>query len=387
MKYLIDYFKFVLKPCPGSLLTIHDIFRLLHLSDISDKFESYGSRYHYRNCFSYNNIIRIYESAPERVHDMGYMVELSGEGCRFMEENFKKRYKKDFMWKKFIEKVTDFTKKNVKLNVARIDLAFDDFDGLLCMETIEKSLKNREYVSLFRTPAYVEDYFPEIDPTCPEWSQIKELSGRNPGHTIYVGSRRSNAFCRFYDKRAERIARAKTDEQREEYTKIKHWVRFELEAKNRTANSIVEAMNKLDEAEFSEYLSQVINGYLRFIDRDDTNVTRCTVKQWWADFLGTAERSSLTCPGIPKDPVAGAVAWLNHSLAPTLYALSQRFGKEQLFSLIDSCPPERLTAKHRDIMESTQHKTLEFTSAELWASYLPDVVYLYLQEKERLNAS
>ena len=170
---------------------------------------------------------------------------------------------------------------------------------------------------------------------------------------------------------------------------INHWVRFEFTFKRKSANSVIAAMNVLSPDDFSVYLSEVINGYIRFIDRDDTNATRCTVKKWWADFIGTARRSSLTCVGVPKDPVAGAVAWLEHSLAPTLDALIYRFGTDSFIDMIrDSAAERELSQKQKDIMfgDPVRVKS-EYTAAELWQTYLPDVVLLHIQKlkDERLE--
>lgn len=376
MNYIIDYFQFVLKPKKFNF-GFDDIFELLDISEHKDKFVSYGSKHHYSDCFVWN-CIRIYIPSLDRFNDMGFMVELSGQGCRFIEDNFKKKYHTVlFDWKMFALRLRSLVDNDVELNINRIDFAYDDFAGVLDMSVIENAAIKREYVSLFRTLPHKEETHKAL-----EWSQIKDLSEDSAGHTIYFGSKRSNTFCKFYDKLEEqKVKFANNKEKLNALSEIKHWVRFEFTFKRKQANSVVASMCELSEREFAFYLSEVINGYIRFIDRDDSNATRCTVKKWWSDFIGCASRSSLTCPGIPKDPVAGAVAWLSHSLAPTLSALIERFGQDDFISIIESSDPEsRYTQKHRDIIESEIGQRREYTAAELWQSYLPDVVLLRIQE-------
>lgn len=375
MNYIIDYFQFVLKP-KNFGFGIDDIFELLDIAEHKHKFVSYGSKYHYSDCFVWN-CVRIYIPSLERIGDMGYMIELSGQGCRFLEDNFKQKYGIDFDWHIFCQKLKTLADDDIVLSMNRIDFAYDDFDGLLDMSEVERCAVLREYVSLFRTKPHSEE-----EHKCIEWSQIKELGEKSNGHTIYFGSKRSNTFCKFYDKLEEQKVRfANNKEKLNTLSDIKQWVRFEFTFKRKQANSVIASMCELSAADFAVYLSEVINGYIRFIDRDDSNATRCTVKKWWAEFIGCTSRSSLTCPGIPKDPVIGAVAWLQHSLAPTLSALMERFGKDEFINIIDSADPEsRYTQKHRDIIERDIGQIHEYTAAELWESYLPDVVFLRLQE-------
>lgn len=382
MNYIIDYFKFVIKKDDvsenGQAPTFSMLLEFLGMSEYADDFYAIPGKYHYSACYVYDDV-RIYESADVRADDMGYMVELSGQGCRLIEALWKQKHNSDFSWRLFFKKFVDLTSKGYSLNVPRIDFAFDDFDGLLDLDMIAECARNREYVSLFRD--YDINSGGELLPWRERISCRKSKSLNLIGKTVYFGKRKSNSFFRFYDKKVEQLVKFKDDKEKvEELNKINHWVRFETEFKNKTANSIVMSIACFNNDNmFSKYLSEVINGYLRFIDIDDSNATRCTVKEWWAMFIGTAEVSSITCPGIVKDPVDRAVVWLNHSLAPTLAALIQRFGSEEFFDMIFKDNPEqRFKFKHRQIAGTAciDEEVIKYAqnSASVWYSYLPNVV-------------
>lgn len=379
MNNIIDYCMFVIKPDKNSRnpfhVTLEYVIDLLEIRDIWDNFVPIGGKNHYHQCYYYNNI-RVYESSLNRLDDMGFCVEMSGQGCRYIEALYKEKHNKEFCWYMFFQKLMLCTSKGCSLNINRIDFAYDDFDGLLNLDTIEQSAKNLEYVSLFRDIDVYDNY------ECIEWGRRQKLSRVNSemlvGKTIYFGSRKSNCFCRFYDKLVEQKQKNRNNpEVLEQLGKIKHWVRFEIVFKKTTAIKIVNAMACLNSnVMFNRYLAEVINSYIRFIDIDDSNVTRCTVKKWWSDFIGTAERASITAPGIKKDPLSGAVAWLKHSLAPTLCAMIQSIGIDEFMNLLFEDNPElRYKQKHYEII----NKTGDFISSavadsEMWCSLIPEVV-------------
>lgn len=392
MKYIIDYLKFVIKKDfvseNGQAPTLKFILDFLGLTEYAEDFIVLPGKYHYAYCYAYENV-RIYESAESRLDDMGYMVELSGEGCRFLEAEYQEKNGTSFSWTDFSQKLIFLTSQGYDLNIARVDYAFDDYDGLLDIDTILKCAENREYVSLFRK---IDLYGGGDVMSWAERVSIRNARGfRCTGKTIYFGNRRSNAFFRFYDKKIEQLYKHRNDEKEfERIKKIPHWVRFETEFKNKTANSIFMSMASFNNDNlFSKYLVEVINGYLRFIDIDDSNASRCTVKKWWSDFLGSAERSSITCPGVKKDPVKGAVSWLKNSLAPTLAAMIHRFGSEKFLEMLfEDNPESRFTVKHKQIMgEAPVEDVIDYAlnSAEVWYRYLPNVVFNRLVEMQDVN--
>lgn len=386
MNYLIDYFMFVIKTDNKAgkpyNVTLDYVLELLDIKDIFDNFTAIGGKNHYHQCYLYNNI-RIYESSIGRVEDMGICVEMSGQGCRFFESVFKEKYNRQFSWHKFFQKLILTTASGCKVNINRIDFAFDDFDNLLDLEEIERCAKNLEYVSLFRD-IDVYDKFESI-----EWGKRQKLtrvqSEMLVGKTIYFGSRKSNCFCRFYDKLVEQKQKNRNNLQNlKKLSEISHWVRFEIVFKNTTAIKIVNSMSCLNSNTlFSRYLAEVVNSYIRFVDCDDSNVTRCTVKKWWANFIGTAERASITAPGIKKNPLSGAIAWLKHSLAPTLCAMIQSVGIDEFMNLLFEDNPElRYKQKHYEMINNSRDYIGDVVSdAEIWCSLIPEVVL------DRLNVN
>jgi len=149
---------------------------------------------------------------------------MSGNGCRYYEQVQKDGNFVDF-WREFFVRLRDLNTQGFRVNASRIDIAVDDYDGMLNMDAIASSANNREFVSQFRT-AYEQGY-----------NNI--LTGEGKGRTIYFGTRKSATLCRFYDKLIEQKMKHKNDSDKlKELEKIPHWIRMEFEFKREQANEL-----------------------------------------------------------------------------------------------------------------------------------------------------
>lgn len=187
--------------------------------------------------------------------DMGVWCEMSGQGCRAFESYGFGDY----------DVIFDYLRANpTQTNLTRLDVAYDDFQGLLDLAAISQDTLNHNYVSRFRA-----------------WKV--EIS--DGGVSVYHGSPSSEIMIRIYDKRAERNR-----------TDLDHWVRCELQLRRDRAFQFV-----LSDVSILTKFFSVLNNYLRYINPDglDTNLRRCPTADHWARFLQTTDSMSLFVrPGV-----------------------------------------------------------------------------------------
>lgn len=280
---------------------------------------------------------------------MGYCVSMTGQGCRYYEEIQKDGDFVDF-WREFLVRLRDLNNRGYAVNVSRIDIAVDDYDGLLDMGLISDSCNSREFVSQFRT-AYEQGY-----------NNI--LTGEGLGRTIYFGTRKSATLCRFYDKRMEQLHKYRNDpEKYKELLAIPHWVRMEFEFKREQAVKIVNVI--CDSDDFGKYYSEIVNSYVRFVESDDSNVSRRTMKTWWKKFIGTMNRAKLSVGQFKSFSYEKIVRYYDKYLTTTVYTILSRMSPEEFFDRTFNLANNRLKAKHRAIISDVKC-TYDMKSSVWW---------------------
>ena len=133
-KILIDYLTFTSK--------IHDRDCLINYLGLDNKnvmFESRPGLYMYNDRLIFNEINIMYNG---RNDDMGVCCQMSGQGCRAFESFGTGDFNSIFADVKY-----HFSEN--EMNITRIDLAYDDFDGVLDINQICSSVRNHNYVSPF----------------------------------------------------------------------------------------------------------------------------------------------------------------------------------------------------------------------------------------------
>lgn len=208
--------------------------------------------------------------------------------------------------------------KSLSGRFRRIDLALDDFVGDLDLGAISDHLANgllttrwRKYQAVNGTAEIGTDDF--------------------SGCTIYIGSRTSESFLRFYDKQAEQFSKAKDrlqggltdDERAQALQEIRddlpnHWIRCELETKGDRADILGQALIQAhDNGNLAEVFSEYLLGFIDFKEEGaaDTNKSRWETVSWWADFLLTTAKRRLTLPK-PIQTIETVKAWFDVAVAP-----------------------------------------------------------------------
>jgi len=215
-----------------------------------EKWEEGVGKYKYRQKLWFDCISILYDGTQP---DMGILCEMSGQGCRAFESYGHGDYNRLFK---------ELFKNKDMVNITRIDIAFDDHEGLFNIETLledtrkqEFSCKSEEYMCTFGTR----------------------------GISIQHGRKVSNVMVRIYDKAMEQN---KQDEG--------HWIRVELVIKNEPAMKFVEKYVANNDCLPLIY-SGVLDNHLRYVipSKTDTNKSRWESKPYWKKFINEAEKIRL----------------------------------------------------------------------------------------------
>ena len=183
--------------------------------------------------------------------DMGVWCEMTGQGCRVFETYGHGD------WHKLLE---DILYHGSQMNITRIDIAFDDHDGLLDMDRLFWDTYKNNFVSK-------HDCF--------------EINYGSKGITIYFGRKGSDLMIRIYDKAAERGL-----------TDGSHWTRVELQLRDERAEAFARRFVAGGEASVGETFLGILKNYLRYVkpSKTDADRDRWPMTTYWKRFIGTAQR-------------------------------------------------------------------------------------------------
>ncbi len=281
----------------------------LRLNDIWDQFVLVGRDKFYESVFRYNDIsVLVCRDTPEKLLNQGICIRFSGNGLAFFQEHLRDIWRCDL--RRICREWRSLSVGGYFTRCSRFDYAIDDIchadeTAILTMRKVRNAAKKREFRS--RLAANRPRHKMEVDFD----SMVKD--DEPLGDTVYFGNRKSTVFCRFYDKLLEqRHSHLEVDEN------IISWSRCEFEFKGARAMAAFNAFCDMNDDDFKGYMSKVFNNYISFINKDDVNRSRCSVKRWWAEFLKTSEKASLVIPPFKPVTFASTSQWLQKSVFPTL---------------------------------------------------------------------
>jgi len=292
----------------------HEILKLIGLdsSDFDDTFGLQG----YSKGLIYNGIKLYYKEENEMFF---YWLDISGTGCRFYETIT------DFTWFDLFD-----TMRSLKASITRLDLAVDDFDGIIKLTKL--------------------NYYTENDMIRTRFESYREFKKKNIqtkqllGHTLYYGSEQSNIQIRFYDKKLERENKAKKQ------VTVNHWVRCEMQLRNERAD---QAVNHIINGRDVGYISKaILLNYIKFVTKgNDTNKARWKLAKWYDDFLGKVEPLKLSVKA-PDATIEKTIQWVSNQVAPALTAIVKAMNDDK--TIIDDFllqGEERLSKKHKMMID------------------------------------
>ena len=365
---------------PAYIVNPYDFFLSLvdffHLDEFLPQFKQGSGHGFYDYSYSYNNIVF---SIPElfKTDHQGFCISFSGQGIDFYLEHMRKEFP-DYSVKKLLSSYFSLAEsKECKCNVSRIDIAIDDITysvtdkALLDMEVIAEAILKSEFTSPFAIKKRLKKYEVSfLD------SQRAKLCGLK-GDTIYLGSRKSNTYCRIYDKLAETASNETPIDEN-----INHWVRFEMEFKGCNAMTVAEHIVSLEDDLFPLWYAKVVNNYIRFIDITENNISnysRCPSKKWWFDFIGTVEKQRLYHVKPVENEFDRSLRWQKKSVFPSIAAMLQCMPVQQYLMLVKETMENENSLKRQqriitDFINADKHSP-ELMGFERYAEYIEDDEY------------
>lgn len=261
--------------------------------------------------------------------DMGVCVSMSGNGCRTFETMSKLTL--DLTDKQGTQSVAfpalfQLLASDADANVSRIDIACDDHKGHLDMDDILSKVQANEVNSRMTKRSVVVSF---------------DGTQRN-GATAYIGAPSSDFRVRIYDKALEEGVDG-------------HWVRVELVMRGRNSKAFVEQMTTSENV--GKLAAQVINDKFSFIERDNTNITRCTVCAWWRSFVDDLESVRLVAREVIQHKVEQIANWVEAQVGPSLAILFRTMGWPYLFELAKDAG-QRLSDKQISLV--SDYNSLKF---------------------------
>lgn len=244
---IIDWLTFTSK-----IHSTDNIINMLGLNKPGIAWQTVPGLYGYKSRLVFGNISIMYDGFSE---DMGICVSMSGQGCRDFETYA------DCEWSELFNEI-DSAGEDMK--VTRIDIAYDDFDGLLDINTICDDVLNHNYVSPLS-----------------KW----EVCHTSEGSSAYIGSPASPFRLRFYDKALERG-----------FTDGRHWIRCEMQLRKNRASAFVKMLvdSDIDNFGIGELFAGVLNNYIRFVSPSaDSNLSRRDTAPWWLLFVENLNKISI----------------------------------------------------------------------------------------------
>lgn len=305
--------------------------------------------YHYTETFSYGSI-RLFRN-PEDMN-MGIMLDLSGEGCRQLEDIFEEDNNRS--WTEFFRSLydDDIFGKNIIVDtkITRIDIALDElivegkpnFNLYKLKEKMEQGLVSTTFKNFDFNGGF-------------SFEKNKLI---NKGLSLYFGSRQSPLYFNFYQKDYE-LARKEglsVEEAREKY-EIKN--RYEIRLSDEKAFLFVEYF--LSSGESLDWLvKEIVNASLTVFDIEDGTKVYC--KEWY-DVIDKLEGLRLSVHA-EKPSIEKTLRWLSNYLAPSLKMIKLidlRLGTNELMERIDFA---ELKEKHEELIDQVcvSAKDLLFTT-------------------------
>lgn len=333
------------------------VLNCLFLNKIWDNFEYVGRDKYYAAVYRYNDIsICLCRDTSEQLIKQGIAVKFSGNGLAYYQEYLADKVKKDLRtackrWRSLC--CDGFFTRCTRFDFAADDKQYNDDKPYLTMSRVRQSCARREVTS--RLIVQRKPRAQKLDISFDD----SEKCGALVGDTVYFGKRKgANTLVRFYDKMLETKAHKQTIEDN-----LTSWCRCEIEFHNARSMAAFNAFCDKSDEEFNTYMAEVINNYVSFIYRDNSNTSRCTIKRWWSQFLGTVEKSSLVSPPYKPATFTGTQKWLEKSVFPTLARFVQCIGLDKFLKKLGGYLHEEPSPRIKQML--CDYSTIKSSSSKL----------------------
>ncbi|HFI0814155.1 TPA: replication initiation factor domain-containing protein [Streptococcus suis] len=233
-------------------------------------------------------------------------LQLSGKGCRQMELIMERE---GITWCEFFQKML-FERKDMR--VRRLDVAMDEL-----YQGIDKEHEQVNLSDLIRKLYSKELYYEKMK----TWNAVDggKLDGSaNQGLSLYFGSRQSNMYFNFYEKRYE-LARREGMTVSESLGVFGVWNRYEIRLAREKAEAVVEEFT--GGVDLAEIARGLINSRLEVFD--GTNEYGGYVPdEKWQKLFGGVEPLTLSVRPEPYD-IESTVKWLIYQVSNSLLLVDE----------------------------------------------------------------
>ncbi|MGO0093106.1 replication initiation factor domain-containing protein [Streptococcus suis] len=233
-------------------------------------------------------------------------LQLSGKGCRQMELIMERE---GITWCEFFQRML-FERKDMR--VRRLDIAMDEL-----YQGIDKEHEQVNLSDLIRKLYSKELYYEKMK----TWNAVDggKLDGSaNQGLSLYFGSRQSNMYFNFYEKRYE-LARREGMTVSESLGVFGVWNRYEIRLAREKADAVVEEFT--GGVDLAEIARGLINSRLEVFD--GTNEYGGYVPdEKWQKLFGGVEPLTLSVRPEPYD-IESTVKWLIYQVSNSLLLVDE----------------------------------------------------------------
>lgn len=335
MHYKVDWLQLTENDEFGDHLSLSEskVWKFLtRLGYQEEDFEECAPRYFYNSGITLGRYLSIfYDDLTKEVNQYSpknILFQFTGQGSTELALKLAKYYgSNDFekIWRNFFDYFDIY-----RVKVTRLDIALDDFNGVLNFDQMERKLKRKEFRSSKRVYQIIKSH---------------ETDGKVKGETIYFGKRKKHQdgfLVRFYDKYAE--YKSKGDILPTQVENVvtgegtHKWQRYEMELHGAACKNFIDKI--LSGSSFGVLYKGLMRNCVEFLKASRTikNKSYWQVADWWEKFLEGAEKCSVTEPERDLD-LGRLLRWLRISVVPSLHLLED-IGKEKnfdIYDLIKSC--------------------------------------------------
>lgn len=161
------------------------------------------------------------------------------------------------------------------------------------------------------------------------------------GDTFYMGARSSTQFARCYNARG--------------------FTRFEMELKAERAAQVWEMMIASPER-LSDIVADQVTNFVEFVNLDDTNRSRCTRQDWWAEFIEGVGEFVTFLGARPARTVERVRNWIEAQVSRTLGVYEEIRVKELLRDKLAASTEDARAKVHEGLRQLARHKWTETDS-------------------------
>ena len=342
-RYMIDYFRFTLHNESDVYFVAKEFFGFdVMLNPETTSFMKYELLYRYGDIwfFGFNS------SYSENGEDKNRItVQLSGQGCRQLELYLESE---NITWIDFIKRLKQ--KYGENFSVTRIDIAVDE----MAMEDTKENFDLSSLITRYYNQDIVSPYlknFSFVGGGGFDFENPLEIENRQ-GLSIYLGSRQSEMYFNFYEKRYE-IAKKEGISVSDSVRLFGIWNRYEVRFSQGKARSFISEI--LSGADIAELTRSIFQGAIQIYDGTDEHGFRKFDSKWQRLF-GNNEAVRLSVSPEPYT-VEKTIRWLVERVSNSLVYVSEidrLFMQENMKKIMSS---GEITPRQR--------KELEFLQSQL----------------------